>query len=140
MIFSFIFIQIFFVFNIPDFQEITSEDCHRNREIKQILYMMEKIFVLYGREHKKYFYADSRYVIDENSILYLLNRYDKAGSMMNYERFDVCNVLNEEDYTVCKNKLLKLAEEKTGDKNTEKEIENPDFSVFNKYTENFRRK
>ena len=70
------------------------------------------------------------------SIIYLLYRYDKNSSRKNYKAIEVCKTdLNLEKSPGCRNKFLKIFEQKTGQTITEEDLEKHDFSVFDKYLE-----
>ena len=131
-----VFAQIGAVIRVPDFNMITFKDVIENKEKLQIMYLTEKMFVLYGKEHKKFYYVNQKYVFDEFSILYLLDRYDKKSLRKDYENIEVCKINNKKEYLTCKMKFIKLTEEKTNDKNLKEEIKNPDFKNFDKYTVN----
>ena len=130
----FVFLQFFTSLGIPDFKKATSFDNEYSHELKKIAYMAEKMFVLYGKKRKLYYYMSNQTDISKTSIIYLLYRYDKNSSKNDYEIIEVCKTdLNLEHFADCRNKFLKLFEEKTGQTITEEELEKYDFSVFDKY-------
>ena len=132
----FAFLQFFTALSIPDFEKETLYDKNQSKEIKRIAYMIEKMFIFHGKKQKKYYYIKRTDAINHSSILYLLYRYDKNASKNDYKIIDVCEAdLDINKSADCRNKFLKLFEEKTGQTITKEELENPDFSVFDKYTE-----
>jgi len=132
----FAFLQFFTALSIPDFEKETLYDKNQSKEIKRIAYMIEKMFIFHGKKQKKYYYIKRTFAINHSSILYLLYRYDKNASKNDYKIIEVCEAdLDINKSADCRNKFLKLFEEKTGQTITKEELENPDFSVFDKYTE-----
>ena len=133
-------VQFFTVFTIPDYDRITVIEKNVSKELKQTAYLMEKMFVLYGKEHNKYYYIKMQYDIGKSSLMYLLYRYDKNSSVKNYDAVEVCEVEPaSETAEICYNKYIKLIKEKTGQTITHEELEKHDFSSFDEYAENNRK-
>lgn len=89
------------------------------REIRQDNYVIEKTFLLNGKENKTY------YVFFHNaSIIYLTQVYGASRSPYDYE---VVNVCGGETLKLCRKLLIEKASEVTGYNFTDEEIQKEDF-------------
>ena len=137
---SFALLQFFTVFTIPDYGKVGLWQKNITNRTKKAVYLIEKMFVLYGKEHKKYYYIKVVDDIYDKSVIYLLDRYDKNSSIKNYEMIEVCEVIpSSETAEICYNKYIELIKEKTGYTVSKEELEKHDFSVFDEYSANYRK-
>jgi hypothetical protein len=117
---------------IPLLANITKEtfDYEDYREemnqTKERVYILEKVFELYGRNHKEYLICnDITSIPNPWSLVYYIYLYDRKSKFDDYIQKDFCT--KEETYADCNQKLIKFLKEKTGYQLEEEEIKNLNF-------------
>lgn len=103
-----------------------------NKETKKRIYILERVFDLWGKENKVYFNClDIDSVVPTYSLMYFIFLYDRGGNFENYKQIDFCDVNESND--VCNQKLINFLKEKTGYVLTKEEIEKQDFQKYYRY-------
>lgn len=105
----------------------------RNHQIRTRIYILERIFNLYGHNHKELLYCyDINEMIPCTTLAYFLYIYDfnfhTNYKIENYKTIDFCSI--DEDYESCNKKLIKFLKDKTGYELTEEEIMKQDFQKY----------
>ena len=99
---------------------------------KTRIYILERVFDLYCKQHKVYFNCyDTNSVIPKYSLIYFIYLYDKNANFEDYQQVDFC--ASDENSENCNKKLIKFLKEKTGYELTDEEIEKQDFQKYYGY-------
>lgn len=103
-----------------------------NKQFQKRMYILERVFLLYGREHKIFLNCnDFSAFVPKYSLVYFIYLYDKNAGFEDYQQVDFCS--SDENSEDCNKKLIKFLKEKTGYELTDKEIEKQDFQKYYGY-------
>ncbi len=103
-----------------------------NKEIQKRIYILERVFDLYGKENKVYLNClDIDSVVPTYSLMYFIFLYDRGGDFEKYEQINFCDA--NESHDVCNQKLIDFLKDKTGYVLTKEEIEKLDFQKYYRY-------
>lgn len=103
-----------------------------NKQFQKRMYILERVFLLYGREHKIFLNCnDFSAFVPKYSLVYFIYLYDKNSRFDTYEQVDFCS--NDENHDDCNKKLVRFLKEKTGYELTDEEIQKQDFQKYYGY-------
>lgn len=103
-----------------------------NYHTKKRIFILERIFELYGKKEKVFFNSyDVEGTVSNYALFYFIYLYDRGGNFDDYRQVDVC--FDKEHVDNCDKKLINFLKEKTGYELTEEEIEKMDFQKYYRY-------
>ena len=103
-----------------------------NKQFQKRMYILERVFLLYGREHKIFLNCnDFSAFVPKYSLVYFIYLYDKNSRFDTYAQVDFCS--NDENHDDCNKKLVRFLKEKTGYELTDEEIQKQDFQKYYGY-------
>ena len=108
---------------------IDREMIDSNYKIQKRVYILERIFSLYGRPNKIFLDCqDLETYVPNFSLIYFIYLYDRTADFYDYEQIKFCS--NGETYEECNKKLVDFLKNKTKYELTDEEIKKQDFQKY----------
>ena len=109
------------------------------------LYILEKFWAMYGRRHGEFYtYSPHNVTYYDLMINYLAYLYSENKLLTHSydnpeEYYKIIHVCSDEDdlFTTCKDKMLKVIKDKTGYEFSEEELKKLDFESIREYSYNY---
>lgn len=99
--------------------------------LRKRVYILERIFDKYGKENKVFLYTGDD--CPQSTIAYFIFLYDRDANPEEYEKINICDGIDLDDYEKCNQKLLDFYKEKTGLTISKDELNKLDFQKYYRY-------
>ena len=128
-----------FIFLFVTYKPISYIDeqyIEQSQQLKRRIFILERIFDLYGKDNKIYVWAFNNFCLlsPPAHLEYFLYLYDRENEYKNFDEYKPVKLCtNSDSYDDCNKKLVQFLKEKTGHELTEEEISKHNFQKYYKY-------
>ena len=128
-----------FIFLFVTYKPISYIDeqyIEQSQQLKRRIFILERIFDLYGKDNKIYVWAFNNFCLlsPPAHLEYFLYLYDRENEYKNFDEYKPVKLCtNSDSYDDCDKKLVQFLKEKTGHELTEEEISKHNFQKYYKY-------